>query len=325
MDFKKIILGVLLSFVFLYFFVVLINASQWFLTYIGDSGPLASVSSLENILPNESQTSKQENTLPNNQQQELVEVTEQGLEVELQSKPIPVSSISVATDLSDYRKVLYESDSDTKRPIASLTKLMTAIVVLDNVDLTQTITVSDKAGSQSTLKTDVKAGDSFVGRDLFYIMLIKSSNKAAYALAESIGTEKFVELMNQKVSEIRLENTFYKDPTGLSAENVSIASDLVKLTEYILKDYPQITTISSIKEYEIPGFGKITNTDQLLGEVSGVVCSKTGYTIEANGCLLMVIENNSINGYSINVVLGANDRFLEMKNLLDKQGIIFNK
>ena len=88
-----------------------------------------------------------------------------------------------------------------------------------------------------------------------------------------------------------MKNTFFADPTGLSPNNVSTASNLVKLAEYILKNYPKISEISSLKEISIPGFGDVTNTNRLVGEVPGVICSKTGFTQEADGCLLLIMRN----------------------------------
>ena len=75
--------------------------------------------------------------------------------------------------------------------------------------------------------------------------------------------------------------------------------------------------ITKQKEFDIKGFGKIENTDQLLGEIPDIVCSKTGYTPQANGCLLLVINNPKNNDYIINVILGADDRFLEMKKIIN--------
>ena len=80
-------------------------------------------------------------------------------------------------------------------------------------------------------------------------MLIESSNKSAYALSEIMGEQKFVNLMNKKAKEIGLENTFFVDPTGLSSQDVSTASDLAKLAEYILKNYPKIARYNENKRF----------------------------------------------------------------------------
>ena len=227
------------------------------------------------------------------------------------------SAISVESNLQDINKNIFEKNTDDVLPIASLTKLMTAIIVLDNYNLADTITVDEIADKQNAIINDVKLNDKLTVENFLEITLIGSSNKSAFALSQKIGEEKFVELMNQKAKEIGLEKTFFADPTGLSPKNVSTATDLVKLAEYILKNYPKITDITSKKELDVQGFGKIENTDQLLTEIPEVVCSKTGYTNAAGGCLLLVINNSKNKDYFINVILGADDRLLEMKKLIN--------
>lgn len=286
--------GALLSFVFLFLFVYLIFGMQCFF----DSSLIR-------------------------QQNEEVMLGSVSNAIETQNAPVAApqinaeAAISVETDLAAGNKVLFEKSSDIKLPIASLTKLMSAAVVLDNYDLMQKIIVSKTADMQAPMKQDVKAGDTLPVFSFLEIMLIKSSNKSAYALAEEMGVPKFVGLMNRKAGEIGLSGTYFADSTGLSPQNISTAEDLTKLAKYILKNYPQITIISGEKEINIEGFGKVENTDQLLGEVPEVVCGKTGFTTEAKGCLLLIMKNPKNNNYFINVVLGAEDRFLEMKKIID--------
>ena len=129
-------------------------------------------------------------------------------------------------------------------------------------------------------------------------------------------TKNFINLMNQKAKDLGMVNTFFADPTGLSSKNVSTAVDLSELAEYILKNYAKIADISRTEQLDIPNFGKITNTDQLLTEIPETVCSKTGYTTEAKGCLLLAMYNIEKNNYLIHVILGADDRFTEMKKLI---------
>jgi D-alanyl-D-alanine carboxypeptidase (penicillin-binding protein 5/6) len=201
------------------------------------------------------------------------------------------------------------------------------VIVLDNPEnkynFSDTILIDKIADSQSPLKIDIQAGDRLTVESLLDIMLIESSNKSAYALSESIGTPKFVELMNKKAKELNLNSTSFTDPTGLSSNDVSTASDLAKLAVYILsnKNYSRIANISKFEELDVPGFGKITNSDELLGEIPDIICSKTGFTNEANGCLLLVTSNPKNNDYLINVVLGTDDRFTEMQKLINWSNI----
>ncbi|MCX6719566.1 MAG: serine hydrolase [Candidatus Staskawiczbacteria bacterium] len=234
------------------------------------------------------------------------------------------SALSVESNLSESNKILLSKDAEKSLPIASLTKLMTAIIVLDNYKLSSTATVDETADSQAPMKQDVKLGDTLTVEGFLQIMLVKSSNKSAYTLSQIMGKEAFVGLMNKKAKDIGLKNAFFVDPMGISSKNVSTASDLAKLAEYILKEYPKISDISRVKELEVPGFGKIENTDQLLGEVPEVVCSKTGFTTEAKGCLLLVINKPDNDGFLINVILGADDRFVEMKKLISWSNFICN-
>ena len=298
-----------MSFIFLLVFVYLISGVQWiFENFAQGQNKEAFLGSVSGAV---------QDIVPENSVQPAVKP-------EISAE----SAISVESNLSDADKILFEKASDTKLPIASLTKLMTAVIVLDNYNLSDNITVDEIADSQDSMKQDVKSGDTMPAENFLEIMLVESSNKSAYALSEGPGStpgeEAFVGLMNQKAKEIGLENTFFADPTGLSPQNVSTADDLVKLAEYILKNYPRIADISRVKEFYVPGFGEVSNTDQLLGEIPEIVCSKTGFTTQAKGCLLLVMNNPKDNGYLINVILGADDRFSEMKQLIDWQNAFCN-
>ncbi|MGA2417658.1 MAG: serine hydrolase [Candidatus Staskawiczbacteria bacterium] len=309
MNLKRAIGGFLLSFIFLLVFVYLISGVQWiFENFAQGQNKEAFLGSVSGAV---------QDIVPENSVQPAVKP-------EISAE----SAISVESNLSDADKILFEKASDTKLPIASLTKLMTAVIVLDNYNLSDNITVDEIADSQDSMKQDVKSGDTMPAENFLEIMLVESSNKSAYALSEGPGStpgeEAFVGLMNQKAKEIGLENTFFADPTGLSPQNVSTADDLVKLAEYILKNYPRIADISRVKEFYVPGFGEVSNTDQLLGEIPEIVCSKTGFTTQAKGCLLLVMNNPKDNGYLINVILGADDRFSEMKQLIDWQNAFCN-
>ncbi len=294
-----------MSFVFLLVFLYAISGVNWLSNnFLAAKMSPASVSSaVANI------------GLDNNQNAQLPTENCQLPELTIDA----ASTISLESDLFGEDKIIFEKAGDTKLPIASLTKLMTAIVVLDNYDLSENITIDKRADSQDPMKQDVKLGDIMPAENFLDIMLIGSSNKSAYALSEFIGESAFVGLMNKKAEEIGLKNTIFQDPTGLSSQNVSTAMDLTELAEYILKNYPKIVEISRLKELDIPKFGKIINTNELLGEVPEIVFGKTGFTAEAKGSLLLVTNNQRNTDYIINIILGAGDRFLEMRKLIDWQ------
>jgi D-alanyl-D-alanine carboxypeptidase len=293
-NFKKAIGGVLLSFVFLAVFIYAISCTSLFLDgiypKINKESPLGSVSSAV-----------------------FFSAEQPAVSLDVDAK----AAMSVKSYLSGENKIIFEKFSEEKFPIASLAKLMTAIIVLDSYNLEQTIMIGPLANSQPPLKQDLQLADSMAVKNLLEVMLIKSSNKAAYALSELMGQEKFIELMNKKAKEIDMTSTVFVDSTGLSSQNVSAARDLIKLTNHILKNYPKIADISSSKEFFIEGLGVMENTDQLLNEMPEIVYSKTGFTTEAKGCLLLAIKDLKNDGYFINVILGADDRFLEMKKLIN--------
>lgn len=302
MNLRRAIGGFLLSFIFLFFFAYIIYGSQWISeNYLQDESKRVFLGSVFN---------GSQNTASENITGDTIQPTEK---LEMNA----TSAISVESNLKDVNKVLFKKNSDLKLPIASLTKLMTAVVVLDNYNLSDTIVVDKVADSQDPMKQDVKLGDIMPVESFLDIMLVESSNKSAYALAELIGEQKFVGLMNRKAKNLGLQNTFFADSTGLSDQNISTASDLTKLAEYILNNYPKIADISRAEEFYVPGFGKVSNTNQLLGEIPDIICSKTGFTIAAKGCLLLVINNPKNSDYLISIILGADDRFSEMKKLVN--------
>jgi len=303
MNWLRIFAGPLLAFIFLLSFTYVINGARIvFNNYSDGSLLLGSVSDgLKNTVEAKTEESQIEDiVLPS-----------------VDAK----SAISVESDLRGLNKVIFSKDAATILPIASLTKLMTAMVVLDNYRLSDIVTVSKDADSQVPMKEDVKFGDTMPVENFLDVMLVGSSNRSAYTLSEGpggyLGMKKFVELMNIKARNLGLANTSFVEPTGLSPNNKSTASDLEKLAETILKDYPKIANITKEKQFYVPGFGNVSNTDQLLAELPDAICSKTGFTTAAKGCLLLVVNNQKNNDYIINVVLGADDRFAEMKKIIN--------
>jgi D-alanyl-D-alanine carboxypeptidase (penicillin-binding protein 5/6) len=242
------------------------------------------------------------------------EMSQNTLKKELELK----SAVSIKINQDQDTEILFDKASDSKLPIASLTKLMSAVICLQNYDLQQRVVVSKGADSMPPMHTDIKDGQTYSVGELLNIMLVESSNKSAYALSEIMGTDKFVSAMNDKATELGLKNSFFADSTGLSQSNISTAQDLALLAEYIISNFPEISQMTTQKTYSLPDLGEISNTNKMLDELYNVVLSKTGFTNYANGCLLMVFATPD-GGYTINVVLGADDRFLEMKKIINSQ------
>ena len=232
------------------------------------------------------------------------------------------SGISVLVNSQGSEKILFEKNSQRILPIASLTKLMTADIVLKNYDLSQEIKISEKAVNQEEKLGKLETGKIFSVKYLLYPLLMESSNDAAYALAEVIGLRTFIDSMNLEAKNLLLDNTHFLNPTGLDSENsndsinYSTAKDLVKLTGYLLKEQPLIWEILSTPKFDLYG-PELININKLLEEIPGIVGGKTGYTEKALGCFLLVTKAPNSNDYLINVILGSEDRFGEMKKLID--------
>lgn len=231
------------------------------------------------------------------------------------------SAISIEFGGDIQEEVLFEKDVDKKLPIASLVKLMTALLVLENYDLTKEVVISKTAIEQVGEQGDLKEGQVLSVKNLLYIALIESSNRAAYALSEAIGEDNFVALMRNRAAELGLINTYFEDSTGLDEKSYSTANDLAKLSKYLFLNYPLFGEIIGLKEFYLylpdgSFHHKLINTNELLGQYE-IVGGKTGYTIAAKGCF-MAIQKKSPEKYVIHVILGSEDRFSEMQKLINK-------
>jgi len=207
--------------------------------------------------------------------------------------------------------VIYEKNGYTKRAMASTTKIMTAIVVLENAKLTDTVEASKKAGWTGGSRLGLKAGDKITVNDLLYGLMLRSGNDAAVALAEYVGgsIEGFAELMNKKAKELELENTNFVTPHGLdSEEHYTTAYELALLTNYALQNEKFATIVNTkTTTVNINGQSKvISNTNELLGNLYGVDGVKTGFTNNAGRCL--VTSTTRDENQIICVVLGADTK-----------------
>jgi len=244
------------------------------------------------------------------------------------------AAISAEIDNKGNEKILFEQNSEQSLPIASITKLMTALVVFDlreSYNFSQVIKISKEAVEQEgdSRWGDLKEGEGLSVENLLYMMLIESNNDAAFALTEPIGEKGFVDLMNINAENLGFDNTCFFNSTGLEPDdpadaiNHSTTRDLVKLAKYILEKYPQIFEITDNQSYSVlrPN-GALhhfipESTNKLLGKVPEIIGGKTGWAPAASGCLLIVMKDPKKNGYLINVVLGSNDRFGEMEKIID--------
>jgi serine-type D-Ala-D-Ala carboxypeptidase (penicillin-binding protein 5/6) len=232
-------------------------------------------------------------------------------------------SVWVSSD-GNRQEVLFEKNPDEQLLIASLTKLMTADIVLENYNLSDDITVSSRAVTEGGY---FKTGDTFPVKAFLNTMLMGQDNIAAYALSEKMGTDKFVSLMNQKAKDLGLADTFYSNAVGSGRSNHSTANELVKLAKWLLASQPSIFSISIMPEFDIYDQNnvlryKVKKADILLNNSSlrwsdTIIGSKLANNSTAGQCILLVLKSPDNSGYLINVILKSNDRFGEMKKLVN--------
>ena len=208
-------------------------------------------------------------------------------------------------------EIIYGKKETEKRKMASTTKIMTAMIVIENANLADTVIASQKAAGTGGSRVGLKAGDKVSVNDLLYGLMLCSGNDAAVCLAEYVGgsVEGFSELMNNKAAELNLSNTHFITPHGLdNDEHYTTAYELAKLTDYALKNKAFLNIVGT-KAYTITINGRqknISNTNELLGNFGGVYGVKTGFTNGANRCLVTACKRDSLD--IITIVLGADTK-----------------
>jgi D-alanyl-D-alanine endopeptidase (penicillin-binding protein 7) len=223
------------------------------------------------------------------------------------------------------QQVLWEENSQNPRSIASITKVMTAEVVLeDNPDLTREVVVERPDVSRAN-HTYLRAGERVTIDDLLHLTLIASDNAAARALARTspLGTSGFVQRMNDKARELGLQQTSYTDPSGLLADNVSSAYDMARLIAVASSD-ERVASIMRMPYYTVLTNRRVINihsTNQLVvkGDVD-VRAGKTGFISKAGYCLATLLRLPQSGDQIAVVVLGARSnagRFMETRHLFN--------
>ena len=218
--------------------------------------------------------------------------------------------------------VLAEENADQPRPMASTTKLMTALLAVEMGDLSSPVRVSEAAVSVGEAGVELVAGEVFLLRTLVRALLIRSGNDAAYAVAEHVaGTVgEFVALMNQRAAELGMENTSFANPHGLDhSDQYSTARDLLALTRVVLS-HPELAEAVATRQISLrdspDGVERtFTNTNQLLFGYEGAMGVKTGYTDNAGRVLVAGAERQGRR--LLAVVMNSEEHFEEAKILLD--------
>lgn len=225
------------------------------------------------------------------------------------------------------KAILYGKNELIKTKMASTTKIMTAIVVIENTNLNEIVEISGKAAGTGGSRLKIKKGDKISVKDLLYGLMLRSGNDAAVALAEYVGGSilGFAELMNKKALELGLNNTHFETPHGLDSDNhYTTPYELAILTDYALKNeiFTKIvgTKSCTISVNSIPR--TIGNTNELLGYLNGVYGVKTGFTNGAGRCLVTSIKRGNLD--IICVVLGADTKKIRTTDSVKLIEYVFN-
>jgi len=231
--------------------------------------------------------------------------------------PAEFNSYSVIAKHIDENFNLIEKKPVNRWPIASLTKLMTAVVTLEKIGPEKTILVSENAVNSEGAAGNLRPGETYIAFDLIKAMLLTSSNDAAFALAEAYGVKNFVREMNKKAGELGMLQTSFFEPTGLSFLNQSTANDLAKLVSYIYTNYPEIFGISRQKEgwimnLETNQAKRLINTNQFAGQPD-FLGGKSGFIDESQQNLISLFNNGG--RPILMIVLGSQDKYKETKKL----------
>lgn len=209
------------------------------------------------------------------------------------------------------KAVLCGKKEEARTKMASTTKIMTALIVIENTNLSNIVEVSKKAAATGGSTLKLRAGDKVSVQDLLYGLMLRSGNDAAVALAEYVAgsVPEFAKLMNEKAQELGLTNTHFETPHGLDSEgHYTTPYELALLADYALnnKVFANIVKIKSCN-ITINGINRtIGNTNELLGNLDGVYGVKTGFTNGAGRCLVTAIKRGDLD--VICVVLGADTK-----------------
>jgi len=236
-------------------------------------------------------------------------------------RPVIGAEGAIAVDL-ETGEILFSQNNHRSRSIASLTKIMTAIVILEENNLDEIVTISKKASSEIGSQIYLKEGEQMTVRNLLTALLISSANDSAYALAEynAGSVENFVAKMNKKAKLLGLYNTSFANPVGLDdSKNYSTPYDLAILGRYAYRK-PFVAETVGIKETTVSSINglkhTVVSTNKILGGYLNIEGIKTGKTEDAGLCL-MAIGNNGDGRKVLAIVLDSPDRFKETKILLD--------
>lgn len=243
----------------------------------------------------------------------------------LPASAVNAASISVSAESAivleaSSGRVVFEKDADTRRPMASTTKIMTALVALESGDTAREVSVSGSAVGIEGSSVYLKAGDKLTLDDLVWALMLESANDAAAAIAIEVAgsIDAFADMMNAKAAELGLADTHFTNPHGLdNEEHYTSARDLARLAAAALKN-PKFREIVSTYRHAISFDGEtryLLNHNKMLKLYDGAVGVKTGYTKRSGRCLVSAAERNGI--MLVAVTLNAPDDWNDHRIMLD--------
>lgn len=229
-------------------------------------------------------------------------------------------------------KILYQKNIYESLPIASLTKLMTAVVVIETINLEDVVMVSKQAVMTEGEAGNLAVGEELTVKNLLYALLVESSNDAATALEEyfntNLSSNTLVDAMNERALRMGLSETIFNNPSGLDENgipsNFSSGIDIAVLVKYILEAksiIPEIVSTHIIDIHSVDGRHShhLVNSNKLLGVLPEIVGGKTGYTQKAGESLIVIFKppSGNENDLLIGIVLNSKDRLGDTRTLLD--------
>jgi D-alanyl-D-alanine carboxypeptidase (penicillin-binding protein 5/6) len=220
-------------------------------------------------------------------------------------------------------RVLWEKNADRPLPPASLTKLMTALLVHERDGLDEIATVTPAAAAETGSRLGLKAGDRLRVRDLLAASLIQSANDACHALADWLAGDqaRFVKLMNRRAAELGLKHTRYSNACGHDQPgHVASARDLARLAERAMQ-VPAIARLVALPDHAIATADgarrfNLTNKNALIGRYEGAIGVKSGFTARAGKCLIAAVRRDG--RQVLLVMLNAGNRWWDASDTLDR-------
>lgn len=238
-----------------------------------------------------------------------------------------VNAISAVVVDGDTGRILWGKNENKPMAMASTTKIMTALVALENSDITKETTVSKNATLASPVKMHLSVGEKMTIEQLLYAMMLQSYNDSAVAVAEAVSgsVEKFCAMMNEKAKEIGCNDTVFETPNGLDKGNHhSTAEDMSKIGVYALKNQ-KLMEIMNTRNYTFKSSKTIysfVNKDRLLSEYEGAIGMKTGFTGKAGHCFVGAANRENITLVSVVLAsgwgtVGKSRKWIDTKALLN--------